>query len=325
MQALYVEEKQGMELYHEYLNDRRNFRNRHAIAPRESKTENEIMQAPIYDKGAWVLHTLRYLIGEDALRTVLRRMAYPYPWMEKITDGRQVRFASTDDFVRIAREVSGRDLDWFFEVYLRQRELPELSVDIHGQKLTLAWEAPEGMEFPMPIEIGLGQMRQRVEVPADGVVLDLEPGITPSIDPDRWVLLDPAGKAAAEKYTKEGNYREARALFDKVLLITPEDSVVMNIMRHLDYAEKNPEKLQSDFFNPYLGKYQSERGTTITIVEKDNHLRLEMGIHTGFTMYPVSDTEFTILEAKRIYRFVREDDGTVTEFVGGRGSYKKIQ
>ncbi|MCK5573785.1 MAG: M1 family metallopeptidase, partial [Bacteroidetes bacterium] len=119
MQALYVEEKQGMEVYHEYLNTRRNFRNRHAIAPRESKTMKEITRAPIYDKGAWVLHTLRYLIGEDALRTALRRMAYPYPWMEEITDGRQVRFASTDDFVRIVREVSGRDLDWFFELYLR--------------------------------------------------------------------------------------------------------------------------------------------------------------------------------------------------------------
>ena len=45
----------------------------------------------IYFKGAWVLHTLRYLIGDDAFFRALRRMAYPRKEMESYTDGRQQR------------------------------------------------------------------------------------------------------------------------------------------------------------------------------------------------------------------------------------------
>ncbi len=129
MQALYAEEIGGTEAYHGYMATERTFTNLKAIAPRQSQTASQITKAPIYAKGASVLHTLRYLIGEEALRKALRRMAYPDPRMEKVTDGRQVRFASTDDFIRIVEEVSGRELDWFFEVYLRQPKLPVLKAN----------------------------------------------------------------------------------------------------------------------------------------------------------------------------------------------------
>jgi aminopeptidase N len=105
-------------------------RNQQPVAPRESRTTTQMyMAAPdytssdgdIYGKGASILHTLRYLIGEKPFFTALRRMAYPDPRMEKVTNGKQVHFASTDDFLHIAENASGVDLDWFFELYLRQR------------------------------------------------------------------------------------------------------------------------------------------------------------------------------------------------------------
>jgi aminopeptidase N len=99
------------------------------VAPREASAAYQVyLLAPdyiksngdIYGKGAVTLHTLRYLIGDDAFFRALRRMAYPTKEMERWTDGRQTRLVNTDDFLAIAEEESKMELDWFFEMYLRQ-------------------------------------------------------------------------------------------------------------------------------------------------------------------------------------------------------------
>jgi aminopeptidase N len=191
MQPLYAEQLNGKERYREYMQSMRRFSNTLPIAPRASKTSKEIYQAPIYVKGAWVLHTLRFLIGEDAFFRALRRMAYPDPAMEKITDGSQARFATTDDFLSICEAESGIQLDWFFEVYLRQAALPKLYSKIENQTLSLRWESPVGeMPFPMPVEVEIDGKRQRIQIPADGITLKLGKKDKPVVDPDGWLLFE---------------------------------------------------------------------------------------------------------------------------------------
>ena len=73
--------------------------------------------------------------------------------MEGVTDGSQCRLATTDDFLEIAETVTGTTLDWFFEVYLRQPELPRLRSSRQGDELTLWWETAGDLPFPMPVEI----------------------------------------------------------------------------------------------------------------------------------------------------------------------------
>ncbi|MGH9908236.1 MAG: M1 family metallopeptidase, partial [Pyrinomonadaceae bacterium] len=105
MDTLYFEKLHGKEAYFQGMTDRmKRLRNMQPVAPRESRTTKQMYWAApdyltadqdIYDKGAVILHTLRYLIGDKAFFTALRRMAYPNSQMEKITNGRQVRFATT--------------------------------------------------------------------------------------------------------------------------------------------------------------------------------------------------------------------------------------
>lgn len=190
MQPLYVEQLKGKDVYRQYMQNMRRFSNALAVAPRETKTGDEIYRAPIYSKGAWVLHTLRYLMGDDAFFQALRRMAYPDPAMEKITDGWQTRFVTTDDFLHICETESRIDLDWFFEVYLRQPKLPKLFSKIENNKLTLRWESPVDMPFPMPVEVEIGKQRQRVQVPAEGITLAIGKNDKPVIDPDGWLLFE---------------------------------------------------------------------------------------------------------------------------------------
>jgi aminopeptidase N len=188
MQCLYLEETQGIEIYHAYLKSIRNFWNIEPVAPVDSKSANEIAVSAVYFKGAWILHTLRYLIGEDKLKRLLRQIIYPDREMEKLTDGQQVRFVSTSDILFLAESIYGKDLDWFFDVYLRQPELPILVTEVENDQLKIRWEVPDDLAFPMPIDIQFGDEIRRVEVPAEGIVIKLEEDTEPILDPENWIL-----------------------------------------------------------------------------------------------------------------------------------------
>jgi aminopeptidase N len=73
----------------------------------------------LYSRGAWVLHMLRDVLGEDGflrtLRTFLARHA-----------GGNVE---TADLVRTIRDVTGRDLTWFFDQWVFKAGYPKLTVD----------------------------------------------------------------------------------------------------------------------------------------------------------------------------------------------------
>lgn len=198
MDTFYLEKLRGKEAYFKAMTNRvKNLRNVQPVAPRESRSAVQMyMQAPdylnsdgdIYGKGAVILHTLRYLIGDKAFFAGLRRMAYPEPRMEKITNGRQVRFATTDDFLHIAEDVSGMDLDWFFEVYLRQPKLPKLVSEKNGNRLTLRWEVPGDLPFPMPVEVSVGNTTKRYQVSQGQIIVPIEPGQNVVVDPQGWIL-----------------------------------------------------------------------------------------------------------------------------------------
>lgn len=197
MDTLYQEYLHGRDAYNKAMAARaKNFRNMQPVAPREAKIAYQVYMAEpdylrsdgdIYGKGAYILHTLRYLIGDDAFFRALRRMAYPTRDLEKTTDGRQVRLVTTDDFLTIAEEESGRRLDWFFELYLRQPKLPKLISEISGNQLLLRWETPNNMPFPMPINIINNGKTERIEM-KDGRAVITFNGTPPVIDPDALVL-----------------------------------------------------------------------------------------------------------------------------------------
>lgn len=195
-QALYTESVAGEEAYHGVIAEHRaNILNRGAIAPREPQTSADVYFGPaandIYYKGSLVLHTLRHLLGDDTFRTALRRMAYPDPALEARTDGSACRFSDTEEIRAIAERVSGRDLGWFFEVYLRHAELPRLEVKRRGKELRLRWEAPDGLPFPMPVDVEVDGVVRRVEVPDGGAAMDLgSKDAKVLLDPQDWILKE---------------------------------------------------------------------------------------------------------------------------------------
>ena len=202
MDTLYQEYLHGQDAYLKAMAGRvKGLRNQQPVAPREPKISYQVyMSAPdyvnsdgdIYGKGALILHTLRYLIGDEKFFKALHHMAYPTKEMETYTDGRQERLVTTDDFLTIAEQDSGMKLDWFFELYLRQPKLPRLleaSASDCQAKCTfnLQWETPNNMPFPMPVDVVVDGKTQRVEMP-NGKGSVIYSGKPPVIDLNGWVL-----------------------------------------------------------------------------------------------------------------------------------------
>ena len=69
---------------------------------------------PVYDRGAMTLQALRQKIGDDAFFTILRT------WYAEHKYGN----VSTPEFIALAEQISGRDLDAFFGVWLFQEGKP---------------------------------------------------------------------------------------------------------------------------------------------------------------------------------------------------------
>ncbi len=193
MQGLYQEELEGPVGLKKYMARNKFFGNTLAIAPKAVRSTKQIYRAPIYNKGAWVLHSLRGLVGDSTFFQLLRRMTYPNPEWEKTTDGTQVRFVSTQEFIRLAESLSGKELEWFFDVYARQPRLPELEVYRIGDQLEIAWKSPESLPFPMPIEIEIGERRILLDMKDQRERVNVPIGEEVRIDPDFKVLFQGNG------------------------------------------------------------------------------------------------------------------------------------
>ena len=118
----------------------------------------------IYMRGAWTMHTLRYVVGDDVLFPALRRLTYgtddPQPGEIRPVN------RTTDDFRAILEEMSGRDLQWFFDTYFYEAGLPRLNQWRENDTLWLEWQTTSSIAFEMPLEVRVGE--ETVRVPMTG-------------------------------------------------------------------------------------------------------------------------------------------------------------
>ena len=149
----------------------------------------DLLNSNNYQKGAWVLHQLRGLVGDSAFYAGLRRYYAVY----------RDSTALSADFARIMSQAAGKDLDWYFRQALTQPGYPTLDLrwKHKGKKLTLdiaQTQKPEwgtyrlpGLEIlvdgkPFRIDVAGRQTRQVIEgVPRKPKQVE--------VDPNEWWLL----------------------------------------------------------------------------------------------------------------------------------------
>lgn len=172
MQPFYGRWREGEARYATMMDDQRNkIINLRPIVSGTIRTEEQVYEIDkggpgqdIYYKGAWMLHTLRGLIGDHAFRDVTRLAVYGR--LDPRPGNFAPRYGTTAEYERFVRRVTGKDYGWFFDVYLRQAALPDLIETRTATRLDLRWDAPGGRAFPLPVEVQVGTRIVRVPMTA---------------------------------------------------------------------------------------------------------------------------------------------------------------
>lgn len=192
MQARYLERVEGPDRYREYLESLLpRVPLEAAVAPPAPASTAEVNGGAIYFKGAWVLHTLRYLVGDEVFFESLRRFAYPTDEHRKATDGSQCRHVTTADYRELVEELSGLDLAAFFEVYVHGAALPRLETVPEVGHLGLRWVLDGGpADFAMPVPVVIDGEEHRIPVSRELTRLPVPEGAEVVVDPGKWILRE---------------------------------------------------------------------------------------------------------------------------------------
>lgn len=150
----------------------------------------------VYDKGAWVLHMLRWEVGDSSFFKILRNYYETYKYSN----------ASTQDFKNICEEVSGLNLDKFFDQWILGKGEIELEyktvIDSLGDgyltKFFLKQVQAEYDEFHFPLELEIklkdgSSEFDRYYIESKDTVLEILSDKYPDyvvLDPNSWLLAE---------------------------------------------------------------------------------------------------------------------------------------
>ncbi|MBD3297745.1 MAG: hypothetical protein GF341_03740, partial [candidate division Zixibacteria bacterium] len=158
----------------------------------------DIFSSRVYDKGAWVLHMLRGVVGDSVFFDILRTY-YSHP-------DHQHKDAVTEDFQAICEDVSGMDLDAFFQEWIYGEFYPRYRLswtavphdydnfyDVHVHVRQTQSSTPQ--VFSLPITLVLngvgGTPTHRVwntEREQDYLFVTSQVPTSISFDPQNWIL-----------------------------------------------------------------------------------------------------------------------------------------
>jgi hypothetical protein len=68
--------------------------------------------------------------------------------------------------------------------------LPKLMSGVVDGQLSLKWETPVEVDFPMPVEVKVNGQTRKYEVPESGLRIPVKKGAKVEVDPNNWVLYE---------------------------------------------------------------------------------------------------------------------------------------
>jgi aminopeptidase N len=175
MEAVFKEHKEGRDAY--LVQMRKNarlylledlLRYRRPIVFDRYRNPLELFDATLYQKGGFILHMLREVVGDEVF----------WKSLHKYLDEHKYGSVETADLQRVFERASGKRLDWFFDQWVYKAGYPELRVGYSykeaSRELTLTVEqtqTPDALTpavFRLPVEIELataaGQRTEHIEI-----------------------------------------------------------------------------------------------------------------------------------------------------------------
>ena len=218
-------------------------------------------QSLVTDKGAMILHMLRWVLGEDKYLKTMREFAETY----------KSKAATMDDFRAVAEKNYGDQLTWFFSQWLDSTGAPEFKVKYTTFRLggarAIAQESKENKQagfrvtgeisqdldlFRMPVDLRIetdGKTENKnVEVVGTNSPFSIETFGRPrriSVDPDHHVLTNStdvklrSSILRGQALQQQGDLSAALAEFNKALDLNKNSSLAHYRIAEVFFLQRN--------------------------------------------------------------------------------------
>lgn len=176
--ALYVRELEGEESYLKRMQQTaRATKNEKPIVQGEVVDSDDAYQGDIYGKGAFFMHTLRFVLGDSVFFPILKKLA---------TDARYTydNFVTTDDVEKLFSNDSHTNLKPLFDFYIRT--VQKLDVDVKQVEDKKYIVKLLNFDGGLPMEILVDGKVTRSQVDKKGITINSQS--LPQIDPRGFYL-----------------------------------------------------------------------------------------------------------------------------------------
>jgi aminopeptidase N len=263
-EALYVENAAGAAGLEEAVKDMSVGALAYDTVPLSSASKLDLFstefQSLTTDKGAMILHMLRWVLGEDKYNKTMREFASQYAG----------KSATTDDFREVAEKNYGKQLTWFFSQWLDSTGAPEFKVKYTTYRLGGAAAIQNAKEekvpgfrvtgeisqdldlFRMPVDLRIdtdGKTENKnIEVVGTNSPFSVETFGRPrriSVDPDHHVLTNSsdvrlrASILRGQALQQQGDLSGALTEFNKALDLNKNSSLAQYRIAEVFFLQRN--------------------------------------------------------------------------------------
>jgi len=206
-------------------------------------------QSLVTDKGAMILHMLRWVLGEPKYLKVMREFATRYAGKP----------ASTDDFRKLVEQVYGEKLTWFFSQWMDSTSAPEFKTKYTVYRLgnnkgfRIVGAIQQDLDlFRMPVKLRIdtdGKTEEkRIEVVGTDSAFSVETFGRPrriSVDPENHVLTNSkdiklrSSILRGQGLTQQGDLAGALTEFNKALEVNKNSSLAHYRVAEVFFLQKN--------------------------------------------------------------------------------------
>jgi tetratricopeptide (TPR) repeat protein len=206
-------------------------------------------QSLVTDKGAMILHMLRWVLGEDKYLKTMREFTETYAG----------KSATMDDFKEIAEKNYGDQLTWFFSQWLDSTGAPEFKVKYttyrmgNNKGFRVTGEISQDLDlFRMPVDLRIdtdGKTEdKKIEVVGTSSPFTVETFGRPrriAVDPDHHVLTNTsdvklhASILRGQALQQQGDLSGALAEFNKALDLNKNSSLAHYRIAEIFFLQRN--------------------------------------------------------------------------------------
>ncbi|MFY9643560.1 MAG: M1 family aminopeptidase [Terriglobales bacterium] len=206
-------------------------------------------QSLVTDKGAMILHILRWVVGERDYLKIMRDFASKYAG----------KSASTDDFRELSEKVFGQKLTWFYSQWMDSTSAPEFKAKYtiyrlgNNKGFRIVGAISQDLDlFRMPVELRIdtdGRTEEkRIEVVGTDSPFSVETFGRPrriAIDPEERVLTNSKDIKMRSSIlrglglTQQGDLAGALSEFNKALEVNKNSSLAHYRIAEVFFLQKN--------------------------------------------------------------------------------------